>query len=111
MKENPSSGEENVQARPLDGLDIPFLEEQNNNVTGVVMEEIESSSDWCDNELWKLNLVFALISTWITVILTGWGSVTSSGGTIDLWFIIISQWTAIGLYIWTLVAPRLFPDR
>lgn len=111
MKPNPNQRVEHSSERPLDGLDIPMLEEESNNVTGVVMEQTAHEDDSADNEFWKLNLLLALISSWITVTLTGWGSVRSQGGTADLWFITVSQFMALGLYTWTLVAPRFFPDR
>ena len=32
-------------------------------------------------------------------------------GKVNMAMIAISQWVALSLYAWTLVAPRLFPDR
>jgi hypothetical protein len=32
-------------------------------------------------------------------------------GPVNMIMIAISQWMALLLYAWTLVAPRLFPDR
>jgi hypothetical protein len=50
--------------------------------------------------------------------LTGWGSIQSSGdvanplvGKTTMWIIVLSQWFILALYLWTLVAPRLFPGR
>merc|ERR1712232_636892 len=100
--------------RPLDGLDIPMLEEQNNYVGGVVMDQPDQVIDGTmesNEEIWKLNVVLALVSSWITVTLTGWGSIQAHGEIVNLWFIILSQWIALGLYAWTLAAPILFPDR
>jgi serine incorporator 1/3 len=63
----------------------------------------------------------ALISCYVAMILTSWGTVdgldenhNAANPTIGRWNMAIlglSQWLAIGLYAWTLVAPRLFPDR
>ena len=33
-----------------------------------------------------------------------------TGGSASMWVKIISQWLAVSLYIWTLVAPTMFPD-
>jgi len=69
----------------LDGLDIPFLEEQNNYVGGVVVDQSDQVHDGTietNEELWKLNVVLALVSSWITVTLTGWGSIQAQGGKI-----------------------------
>lgn len=67
---------------------------------------------------WKLNVVLGIVSCWYAMALTGWGSIKSSGGVanpeagkVSMWMIIASQWLALSLYLFTLVAPRLFPDR
>jgi len=67
---------------------------------------------------WKLNAVLGLVSCWVAMALTGWGSIESGGdaanpdvGKVSMWMIITSQWIILVLYLWTLVAPRLFPDR
>jgi hypothetical protein len=67
---------------------------------------------------WKLNLVLCVISCFYAMSLTGWGSIVSGGnaanpsaGSVSMWMIIASQWLVMALYLWTLVAPRLFPDR
>ena len=67
---------------------------------------------------WKLNILLAVVSCWYAMALTGWGSIESGGdaanpvvGEISMWMIIGSQWAAMILYLWTLLAPRLFPDR
>ena len=67
---------------------------------------------------WKLNVVLGIVSCWYAMALTGWGSIKASGsvanpeaGEVSMWMIIASQWLTLSLYLWTLVAPRLFPDR
>lgn len=67
---------------------------------------------------WKLNLVLSVISCFYAMSLTGWGSIQSGGnaanpsaGSVSMWMIIASQWLVMALYLWTLVAPRLFPGR
>jgi hypothetical protein len=67
---------------------------------------------------WRLNLVLAFICCFYAMTLTGWGSIESGGtpanpsvGNVSMWMIIASQWVVLALYLWTLVAPRLFPDR
>jgi hypothetical protein len=71
--------------------------------------------------LWKLNVVMALISCFVAMTLTGWGNIerldenanaaNPTVGRVNMAMIGISQWTCILLYVWTLLAPRLFPDR
>eukprot|EP00584_Thalassiosira_punctigera_P007072 CAMPEP_0172532890 /NCGR_PEP_ID=MMETSP1067-20121228/5776_1 /TAXON_ID=265564 ORGANISM="Thalassiosira punctigera, Strain Tpunct2005C2" /NCGR_SAMPLE_ID=MMETSP1067 /ASSEMBLY_ACC=CAM_ASM_000444 /LENGTH=462 /DNA_ID=CAMNT_0013317451 /DNA_START=46 /DNA_END=1434 /DNA_ORIENTATION=+ len=67
---------------------------------------------------WKLNAVLALICCWYAMTLTGWGDIEKRGnianpdvGEASMWMIIVSQWISLLLYLWTLVAPTLFPDR
>lgn len=67
---------------------------------------------------WKLNLVLAVVSCWFSMALTAWGSIQSGGdaanpqvGQVSMWVIVGSQWIALSLYLWTLVAPRFFPER
>ena len=67
---------------------------------------------------WKLNTALAAVTCWISMVLTGFGSIEADGtvanpqiGEVNMWIMIGSQWVALVLYMWTLVAPRLFPDR
>ena len=68
----------------------------------------------------------ALVSCWVAMSLTGWGSISEvvqengmevhtaanpTVGKINMVMIVFSQWVALILYAWTLLAPRLFPDR
>mmetsp|Transcript_7829 Transcript_7829/g.8965 ORF Transcript_7829/g.8965 Transcript_7829/m.8965 type:complete len:503 (-) Transcript_7829:265-1773(-) len=119
-------------------LDVPFLDPDQRPTTGLVVESnndndaIESndnttgssSSGSSSSSLWKLNVVLALISCWIAASLTGWGSITGGVGEagehtaanplvgrLNMAMIAFSQNIAICLYLWTLLAPKLFPDR
>lgn len=67
---------------------------------------------------WKLNAVLALICCWYSMALTGWGAIEKRGdianpdvGEVSMWMLVVSEWVALLLYLWTLVAPKLFPDR
>ena len=67
---------------------------------------------------WKLNVMLAAIACWMAMSLTSWGEIASEGtlanpqvGRVGMWIIVGSQWVVLTLYLWTLVAPRLFPDR
>jgi serine incorporator 1/3 len=67
---------------------------------------------------WKLNLTLGMISCWVAMVLSGWGSIHIGSNAanpdvsfISMWLIMASQWIAYLLYIWSLVAPKLFPDR
>ena len=112
-------------------LDVPFLDPSEQPTTGIVMQPSNgmsegdlSSSCSSSSSLWKLNVIMALISCWVAASLTGWGSITGGigeggehtaanplVGRLNMAMIAVSQNIAIGLYLWTLVTPKLFPDR
>lgn len=68
---------------------------------------------------WKLNIALAAVTCWYSMVLTSFGSIEAADGTVanpqvgtvNMWIIIGSQWFALVLYTWTLLAPRLLPDR
>jgi len=103
-------------------LEVPFLDSENQPTTGLVTEEAASSEESADlSNIWKLNVVMALISCYVAMILTSWGTVNGldenhnaanpTVGHVNMAILSVSQWLANGLYCWSLVAPRLFPDR
>jgi serine incorporator 1/3 len=79
----------------------------------------DAKNDSASSNAWKLNVALAIVSCWSAVTMTQWGVVQSNDGTIanrsigrvGMWVIIGSQWFVMTLYLWTLIAPRLFPDR
>jgi serine incorporator 1/3 len=112
---------QNPNVNAADGslnLDVPFLNPNQLPTQGIVTTTT-SGYDNEQSEIWKLNVVMALISCWIAMTLTGWGVIESAdmnaanptASRVNMAIIGISQWLAIILYVWTLVAPRLFPDR
>lgn len=102
-------------------LDVPFLAAEEQPTTGLVTDSSRASESPSLKETWKLNVVMALISCYVAMILTNWGTINGldehhnaanpTVGRINMAILGISQWLAIGLYSWTLLAPRLFPDR
>jgi len=113
------------QSNAID-LDVPFLDPEDQPATGLVMETdtlASNSNGLGGTALWKLNVIMALICCYVAMTLTGWGTLESELsdethhaanpqiGRFNMAMIGISQWVAILAYIWTLVAPRLFPDR
>jgi len=67
----------------------------------------------------KFHIIFALgafyiamlMSDWRTVYNPGSASATVDSGLAAVWVKIVSGWVCIGLYIWTLIAPVILPDR
>ncbi|KAK6911146.1 Serine incorporator/TMS membrane protein [Dillenia turbinata] len=63
------------------------------------------------------HIIFSLASMYSAMLLTGWStSVGESGKLVDVgwpsvWVRIVTGWATAALYIWSLVAPILFPDR
>jgi hypothetical protein len=103
-------------------LEVPFLDSENQPTTGLVTEQTNGSEESADlSNVWKLNVVMALISCYVAMILTSWGTINGldenhnaanpTVGYVNMAILGVSQWLAISLYCWTLVAPRLFPDR
>lgn len=62
------------------------------------------------------HLIFALASMYSAMLLSGWTSSSDGSDLIDVgwssvWVKICTEWVTAGLYIWSLVAPLLMPDR
>lgn len=110
--------------------DVEASSEEKQKVVGVVTNYESTKSGDEEGEMvdkqvpdtfsnnWKLNIALAAVSCWIAMTLTGFGSIQADGtvanpqiGEVNMWIIIGSQWLALLLYTWTLIAPRVFPDR
>lgn len=88
---------------------------ENNSKT---QDETSSSSNQPSASTWKINIVLFFVSCWYSMALTGWGSIQGGGNmanpdvhNVSMWMIVTSQWIMYVLYLWSLVAPKLFPDR
>ncbi|GLJ46590.1 hypothetical protein SUGI_0981790 [Cryptomeria japonica] len=63
------------------------------------------------------HIIFALASMYSAMLLTGWTSSTKDGeklidvGWSSVWVRIGTEWITAALYIWSLIAPIVFPDR
>ncbi|RHZ27507.1 hypothetical protein DYB37_006970, partial [Aphanomyces astaci] len=65
---------------------------------------------------WQFHLIMVVGAMYMAMVLTQWD--TASGYDLSLhadgaamWVHITSQWVSIAVYMWTLVAPYLVPDR
>lgn len=109
-------------------MSFPLVDDQtsrgNNHDLDEYAMEVESFDNDTDEDIntslrsWRLNIVLALISCWYGMALTGWGSVEIGGNganpqvsNASMWMIISSQWSVMALYLWTIIAPKIFPDR
>lgn len=92
-------------------------EEEGKNGDDTDEDNIQNNPQRLSNS-WKLNFILAVISCWMATALTSWGTVSANGdaanpqvGETGMWMVIASQWLVLSLYLWTLVAPKLFPGR
>ena len=105
-------------------LDVPFLDPEERPTAGLVLDQDGTTpgTSASDRSLWKLNVALMLICYFVAMTLTGWGTLVDkiddesraanpTAGRFNMAMIGVSQWAAIALYVWTLVAPSLFPDR
>ncbi len=121
------SGDDDDEEEEVDKDDVESGEKP--KVVGVVANYNTMSKD-SDEEVpekqvpntfsnnWKLNIALATVTCWVSMALTGFGSIQADGdvanpqiGEVNMWVIIGSQWCALFLYFWTLIAPRVLPDR
>eukprot|EP00536_Pseudo-nitzschia_multiseries_P018246 jgi/Psemu1/54752/gm1.54752_g len=104
-------------------LDVPLVDGEEAATSGTVTTHQHQRESSSLAHLWKLNVVLALVSCYVAMILTGWGTLHTqmdeethnaanpTVGKVNMAILGVSQWLALGLYAWTLVAPQLFPDR
>ena len=95
------------------GERTPFLE----------ADELESGNKKNDKEARPVtysymffHMIFALASMYSAMLLSGWTDSAENSDLIDVgwtsvWVRICTEWVTAGLYIWSLVAPLIFPDR
>ena len=77
--------------------------------------------DGGDAENVRFNMVLSLVACYVACSLTNWGTWRDTqsgtdlssplGGQVSSWLNIASQWFFMLLYLWTLLAPMLFPSR
>jgi len=90
------------------------LSEPNDSERNENTERIPSET----SNIWKMNIVLFFITCWFSMALTGWGSIQGGGNlanpdvhNVSMWMIIVSQWIMFSMYLWTLLAPTLLPNR
>jgi hypothetical protein len=77
-----------------------------------------SSSTAAEPERYSVfHAIMLFAALYMGMLLTDWGSGAQegsahpAGGKTAMWVKILSQWLTMLIYIWTLIAPSLFPDR
>ncbi|TYZ62326.1 hypothetical protein PybrP1_009350 [[Pythium] brassicae (nom. inval.)] len=71
----------------------------------------QPSSSTVDTEPWQFYFMMVLAGLYMAMVLTDWDSADGSSNGVSMWVKIAAQWLTILLFTWTLVAPKLFPDR
>nr|CAG4638491.1 EOG090X07ET [Cyclestheria hislopi] len=114
----------NGQTERLIGSDKVLAKEDNGSSGGADVHEAEAGGTkvW-DNEAdsvaysWSFfHVMFALATLYVMMTLTNWYKPTSDLSTLSdneasVWVKIISSWICLGLYLWSLVAPIVLPNR
>uniref|UniRef100_A0A0E0KFK1 Serine incorporator n=1 Tax=Oryza punctata TaxID=4537 RepID=A0A0E0KFK1_ORYPU len=100
---------------PRSGIKNPLLSDDNVEVGKSDNKEIDARP--VSYSYTFFHLIFALASMYSAMLLTGWTSAASDSselmdvGWTTVWVRICTEWATAALYIWTLVAPLIFPDR
>uniref|UniRef100_A0A0E0NX46 Serine incorporator n=1 Tax=Oryza rufipogon TaxID=4529 RepID=A0A0E0NX46_ORYRU len=100
---------------PRSGIKNPLLGDDNVEVGKSDSKEIDARP--VSYSYTFFHVIFALASMYSAMLLTGWTSAASDSselmdvGWTTVWVRTCTEWATAALYIWTLVAPLLFPDR
>lgn len=99
---------------PRAGSGKPLLEDELESGKG---DKTEGESKPVSYSYTFFLLIFALASMYSAMLLTGWSSSTTESselidvGWTSVWVRICTEWATAALYVWTLVAPLILPDR
>ncbi|EPQ54350.1 TMS membrane protein/tumor differentially expressed protein [Gloeophyllum trabeum ATCC 11539] len=107
-------------AIPASALDEEEVEEEVEEVVGDTRDDERSGTRY--NYSW-FHIIFAIGSMYVAMLLTDWNVVKNIGPSnpdqdvyigrseVAMWMRVVSSWVCMLLYIWSLVAPVLMPDR
>jgi hypothetical protein len=64
----------------------------------------------------QFHMLMVLGGLYMAMMLTNWESSTGHSasvqdGLVNMWVKVISEWVAAGIFLWTLIAPTVLPDR
>ena len=86
-------------------------------------DDVDAVSQGCTNDIKKLlievSIIFLLISCYFAMVVTNWATEQRANGDtsapnqgkVAMWLQTSAIMIAISLYIWSLIAPIIFPDR
>jgi len=79
----------------------------------------DDEKDGCNYNYSFYHAIFAVAAMYVTMLINEWSTINLNTGEMvnvghdwsTVWVKVVSSWIAIGLYVWTLLAPVFFPDR
>lgn len=82
-------------------------------------EEKSDTSAYKSNSFIYFHIIMVFASFYLAMILTNWGQPAIEGKTflqfqasnLSMWIKLGASWAALGLYNWTLIAPKIFRNR
>ena len=94
-------------------------EEDNDRRSGRRYDDEDDEDDFneSNSEVAFFHFVMVLASMYMGMLLTNWATDLSDDskefelGNQNVWVNMVTQWVVFALYIWTMIAPRCFPDR
>ncbi|KYQ89646.1 hypothetical protein DLAC_09612 [Tieghemostelium lacteum] len=94
---------------------IPSLDQEGNEVNQVQDDECECVT----YNYTFFHITFAVGAMYLAMLLTNWSTISGissanvnvDSGLVSVWVKVISSWVIHVLYLWTLIAPVIFPDR
>lgn len=75
---------------------------------GLIAEPNEEENE---QSMILFHAIMATGSVYMSMMLTNWGTVSGHKSDAQMWVSIISQWISIGLYVWTIMAPKICTSR
>jgi len=98
-----------------DDKDLEMQQRNRADSYGTAERRKEEELEPIKERYWFFHCAMASGAIYMAMLLTDWGegggATVGGGGETSMWVKIISEWFAMALYTWTLVAPRFFPDR
>jgi hypothetical protein len=91
-----------------------------NNAAAAPLARVRGTvADYQSNKYVYFHVVMTLASLYMAVFLTNYGRAQVGNGSyiqfetsaLTVWIKLVASWVTWLVYIWTLIAPRLFPDR
>ncbi|KAG7393253.1 hypothetical protein PHYPSEUDO_011258 [Phytophthora pseudosyringae] len=91
-------------------VDLHPAQHTDESPAGATVEPPHSTRELM-HEPWQFFSMMCLAGLYMAMVLTDWDSADGSFNAVSMWVKIVAQWVTILLFSWTLVAPKLFPDR